>query len=34
MLAKGMVRLEAWAKKEHIPKVKAYIKSLNEEKDQ
>jgi len=31
MAEKGMVRLEVWTKKEHIDKVKAYVKSLNDQ---
>ena len=34
MAEKGLVRVEAWVKKEYVDKVKEYIKSLNEEKDQ
>ena len=31
MVEKGLVRFEVWVKKEHIPHLKEYIKSLNDE---
>ena len=31
MLAKGMVRLEAWVKEEHKEQIKEYIKNLTKQ---